>query len=83
MSQLTVGLIPCPDAPEKLADNFKKKLPDFLTKNVSKQVEWSIEVTTDPLIGSAEDTQELMDETDAVKKEKNWDIAMLNRLAFV
>ncbi|GAA0599190.1 hypothetical protein GCM10009001_14340 [Virgibacillus siamensis] len=76
MSQLTVGLIPCPDAPEKLAETFKSKLPDFLSAKVSDQVKWSVEVTTDPLIGSAEDTQELMDETEYIRKQENWDFAI-------
>ncbi|WP_010529232.1 hypothetical protein [Lentibacillus jeotgali] len=76
MSRLTIGLIPCPDTPEKLAKSFKNKLPEFLSAKVSDQVKWSVEVTTDPLIGSAEDTQELMEETESIKKQKNWDFAI-------
>ena len=75
MSVIQIGLIPSPDLPTILARRLAKELPRFLTRSISSEIEWKVDVITDPLIGAAEKTKVLMDETAAIKKRKGWDYA--------
>ncbi|ASK62269.1 hypothetical protein CFK37_08900 [Virgibacillus phasianinus] len=76
MAEIILGLVPSPDTPEKLADNFMEQLSDLLAEKVSNQVDWSLRVKTDVLIGAAEDAKELLDETADLKEKEGWDMAI-------
>ncbi|KGX88742.1 hypothetical protein N781_09495 [Pontibacillus halophilus JSM 076056 = DSM 19796] len=76
MSELTVGLLPAPELPEKIARSLANELPDLLYNEIDNTVEWNIEVVIDPLTGAAENANEIIDETEERKKRNGWDYAI-------
>ena len=48
---VTLGLIPAPDIPEKIAQELASELPDLLRSRVDAGVSWEVAVLVDPLTG--------------------------------
>lgn len=73
MKEIKLGLIPSPDLPAKLTSNFVDELPEFLSSHVDDSVSWKPEVVIDPLVGSAEYMNQLMNKAVKLKNKNNWD----------
>ncbi|MUV38557.1 hypothetical protein JNUCC1_02411 [Lentibacillus sp. JNUCC-1] len=76
MTSKIVGLIPSPDLPADLAFKIKDKLKLDLNKHVDQDVEWEVEIDVDPLTGSAEYVNEVIDKAVDIKDKKGWDYAV-------
>lgn len=73
METLKLGLVPSPDLPTVLTGKIVDDLPDLLGNQVDEQTSWKPEIVIDPLIGSAEYMNELMDKVIDLKNKNNWD----------
>lgn len=73
MKKIKLGLIPSPDLPAKLTNRFVDDLPDLLASHVDDSVTWKPEVIIDPLIGSAEYMNQLMNKAVKLKNKNDWD----------
>lgn len=76
MPEIKIGLIPCPDLPTTLAYDLKDELPTYFSQTISPDVDWTIDIMTNPLVGAAEDTKEIMGEAEEVKQKEKWDFAL-------
>ncbi|MCT2536451.1 hypothetical protein NC661_03670 [Aquibacillus koreensis] len=76
MREMTVGLLPAPELPEKVARSLTETLPDALNKYIDANVEWNVEVIVDPLTGAAETADEISEEAKHAKEMHNWDYAI-------
>lgn len=45
---VSLGLIPAPDIPEKIARELASQLPELLTNRVDGDVRWEVPVVADP-----------------------------------
>lgn len=73
---LTLGLVPSPDHCEKIASRIKDDLPDALRQKTDLDVDWSIEVETDPLTGANVHIEKMLDEINNRKDRQEWDYAI-------
>lgn len=69
---VTLGLIPAPDIPEKIAG----ELPELLGRRVDANVSWEGPVVTDPLTGSGRDAPEILDVCRERMLEEGWNLAV-------
>ncbi|KGX90766.1 hypothetical protein N781_06680 [Pontibacillus halophilus JSM 076056 = DSM 19796] len=76
MKQRIVGLLPAPELPERVVHQLTQTLPNLLGNHVDGDVEWKVECLTDPLTGAAETAREILEETEARKRENDWDYAI-------
>lgn len=76
MSDITVGLVPAPELPEKMAKSLAEILPDLLVEQIDSSLEWEIDVIIDPLTGAAETANEIIEETEVRKQKNEWDYAI-------
>lgn len=60
MKKKILGLIPSPDLPADLTSNIVDELPEFLSSHVDDSVLWEPKIVIDPLVGSAEYMNQLM-----------------------
>lgn len=70
---LTLGLIPSPDMPEELVNKMTETLAKDLKKHIDANVTWQIEVEVDPLTGTAEKVNTIVEKAYKIKEEHNWD----------
>lgn len=73
MREIKLGLIPSPDLPAKLTSTFVDDLPKFLSSRVDDSVTWKPYNISDPLIGSAEYMNQLMNKAVDLKHKNKWD----------
>lgn len=73
---LTLGLIPSPDVPADIVDQIKDVLISDLEKYIDRNVNWRIEVEVDPLTGTAEEVNTVIDKASVLKSEHDWDYAV-------
>ena len=73
---LTLGLIPAPDIPEKLAQELASVLPDLLSSRVDGGVSWDVAVVVDPLTGTDREAPEILDECRQKMLSEGWDLAI-------
>src|SRR5699024_5093236 len=73
METLKLGLVPSPELPTVLTGKIVDDLPDLLVDQVDEQTSWKPEIVIDPLIGSDEYMNELMDKVIDLKNKNNWD----------
>ncbi len=69
----TVGLIAAPEFAEKMAKKLVKKLPESLKKYISDRVDWTVEMSVDPMTGAAETVEEIFTKATTYKEDNNWD----------
>ncbi|GAB3791055.1 5,10-methylene-tetrahydrofolate dehydrogenase [Virgibacillus kimchii] len=74
--QVSVGLITAPELPTAITKKFINDLPDIFEQKINKNISWEVEMVEDPLTGSAEHADEILDETLKIKKERGWDYAI-------
>src|SRR5215207_854978 len=73
---VTLGLIPAPDIPEKIAEEIAEELPELLAKRVDATVSWEVPVVVDPLTGSGREAPELLDVCRERMLSEGWDLAI-------
>jgi hypothetical protein len=73
---LTLGLIPAPDIPEKIATALASGLPELLGRRVDGRVSWSVPVVVDPLTGSGRGAPEILDACHERMLGEGWDLAV-------
>ena len=72
---VTLGLIPAPDIPEKIAQELASELPDLLSSRVDGGVSWDVPVVVDPLTGTDREAPEILDECRQKMLSEGWDLA--------
>ncbi|MBY7145134.1 hypothetical protein KFZ56_19120 [Virgibacillus sp. NKC19-3] len=75
-ASMTVGLISTPGLPADLCTHLVKKLPEQFEKTIDPQVTWETEFTVDPLVGVAEDINQVLEKANNIKQENGWDYAI-------
>jgi hypothetical protein len=75
-STVTLGLIPAPDIPEKIAEELASDLPDLLRSRVDGGVSWDVPVVVDPLTGTDREAPEILDECQEKMLSEGWDLAL-------
>jgi hypothetical protein len=73
---VTLGLIPAPDIPEKIAQELASELPDLLSSRVDGGVSWDVAVVVDPLTGTDREAPEILDECREKMLSEGWDLAL-------
>jgi hypothetical protein len=73
---VTLGLIPAPDIPEKIAQELASELPDLLRRRVDGGVSWDVAVVVDPLTGTDREAPEILDECREKMLSEGWDLAI-------
>jgi hypothetical protein len=73
---VTLGLIPAPDIPEKIAQELACELPDLLRSRVDGGVSWDVAVVVDPLTGTDREAPEILDECRQKMLSEGWDLAL-------
>ena len=73
---VTVGLIPAPELPERIAGELADELPDLLGRRVDVRVSWDVSVFVDPLTGSERDAPEILDVCRDRRVREGWDMAV-------
>ena len=73
---VTLGLIPAPDIPEKIAEELALELPDLLSGRVDGSVSWEVSVEVDPLTGTDMEAPEILDECRERMLGEDWDLAV-------
>lgn len=68
-----IGLVPSPDLATQITQKLVDTLPTYLSEMVDDTVEWQPELIIDPVVGSAEYINQLMDKLTFLKHEYNWD----------
>ena len=73
---VTLGLIPAPDIPEKIARELASELPDLLGGRIDNRVSWDVQVVVDPLTGTDREAPEILDECRERMLGEGWDLAI-------
>ena len=73
---VTLGLIPAPDIPEKIAEELASELPHLLRGRVDGGVSWDVAVVVDPLTGTDREAPEILDECREKMLSEGWDLAL-------
>lgn len=73
MKTVKLGLIPSPGYPADLTSKIVDDLPNLLEKKIETQCDWNAEILIDPLVGSAEQMNRLMNKVINIKEKNNWD----------
>lgn len=73
MNTVKLGLIPSPGYPADLTSKIVDDLPNMLEKKIDTPINWKPEILVDPLVGSAEQMNRLMNKVINIKKKNNWD----------
>ena len=72
----TLGLIPAPDIPEKIAYELASELPELLGRHVDPDIYWDVPVVVDPLTGSGREAPEILDVCRERRLSEGWDLAI-------
>ena len=73
---VTLGLIPAPDIPEKIAQELASELPDLLSSRVDGGVSWEVPVVVDALTGTDREAPEILEECREKMLSEGWDLAL-------
>jgi hypothetical protein len=73
---VSLGLIPAPDIPEKIARELASQLPELLTNRVDGDVGWEVPVVVDPLTGTDREAPEILDVCRERMLGEGWDLAV-------
>ena len=71
-SSVTLGLIPAPDIPEKIAKELATELPELLRRHVDDRVSWEVSVVVDPLTGTDRESPEILDVCHERLQQEGW-----------
>jgi len=73
---VTLGLIPAPDIPEKIAKELTSELPELLGDRIAGSVSWEVPVVVDPLTGTDREAPEILDTCRQRRLSEGWDLAV-------
>lgn len=73
MTTRYVGIVAAPGAPDAIAGEIKKDLPDALSHACAEEYEWEAGIIVDPLTSYAELTKKLFQKTDEYYDDNDWD----------
>jgi hypothetical protein len=73
---VTLGLIPAPEIPEKIAREIATELPELLVSHVDEGVSWDVSVVVDPLTGTDWEAPDLLDVCHERLRQEGWDLAV-------
>jgi hypothetical protein len=73
---VTLGLIPAPDIPEKIAQEIAEELPELLSRRVDATISWDVPLVVDPLTGSGREAPEILDVCRERMLREGWDLAV-------
>src|SRR5690625_4389421 len=76
MESVPVGIIAAPNLPADIAEDLKNEVADHLSDTIDERVDWKIESLIDPLIEVAENTNQILDKVEDIKKEYDWHYAI-------
>ncbi|MCM2972595.1 hypothetical protein [Larsenimonas suaedae] len=68
----TLGLLPAPELPARIVEKIRDRLAERLSNQVASDKGWHIETLTDPMVGTDEDANDIMDEAERFKQEHGW-----------
>lgn len=68
-----IGLVPSPGLAAQVTQKIADTLPTYLNKMVDDTVEWQPELIIDPIVGSAEYLNKLIDKLVNLKHKYDWD----------
>ncbi|RKQ97225.1 hypothetical protein C7446_2648 [Kushneria sinocarnis] len=71
-----VGLVAAPELPQVIAEQLCHELPDLLTRHLDDHYQWELQMVTDPLTGSADDTSAILGEVRHYHGCQQWDYAI-------
>src|SRR5215204_3964526 len=73
---VTLGLIPAPDIPEKIAKELASELPELFGRRVDDSVSWEVPVEVDTLTGTDREAPEILDVCHERMLSEGWDLAV-------
>jgi hypothetical protein len=73
---VTLGLVPAPDIPEKIAYVLADQLPEVLGKHIDDRVDWDVSIVCDPLTGAEREAPDILDRTHELMQQEGWDYAI-------
>jgi hypothetical protein len=73
---VTLGLIPAPNIPEKIAKEIASELPEILGSRIDGGVSWEVLVVVDPLTGTDQEAPEILDVCRERMLGEGWDLAI-------
>ena len=73
---VTLGLIPAPEIPEKIAKELAAELPGLLEGRTDVRLSRDVAVFVDPLTGSERDAPEILDVCRDRREREGWDMAV-------
>jgi hypothetical protein len=73
---VTLGLVPAPDIPEKIAYDLADQLPELLGKHIDDRVDWDVSIVCDPLTGAEQEAPDILDRTHELMQQEGWDYAI-------
>jgi hypothetical protein len=76
VGSVTLGLIPAPDIPEKIAKEIASELPECLARRVDAAVSWNVPIVVDPLTGTDREAPEILDVCRERMLREGWDLAV-------
>jgi hypothetical protein len=76
MDSAAVGIIAAPNLPADIAEDLKNEVGDHLADYIDNKITWKVESLVDPLIGVAENTNEILEKVVNIKQTYNWNYAI-------
>lgn len=67
-----LGILPSPELPTRIVEKIRERLTERLSREVASDRDWCIETVTDPMVGTDEDADDIMDEAERFKREHGW-----------
>ncbi|MCX2524066.1 hypothetical protein [Larsenimonas rhizosphaerae] len=68
----TLGLLPAPELPARIVERVRERLAERLSSQVASDEHWCIEIITNPMVGTDEDANDIMDEAERFKRDHGW-----------
>ncbi|WP_299260628.1 hypothetical protein [uncultured Kushneria sp.] len=67
-----LGILPAPELPTRIVEKIRERLTERLSREVASDNDWRVETITDPMVGTDEDADDIMDEAERFKREHGW-----------
>ncbi|SPJ32814.1 tripartite tricarboxylate transporter TctB family protein [Kushneria phyllosphaerae] len=67
-----LGILPAPELPTLIVDKIRERLTEQLSRQVASDSDWRIETITDPMVGTDEDADDIINEAERFKREQSW-----------
>ncbi|WP_147804254.1 hypothetical protein [Alkalicoccus halolimnae] len=73
LPELTVGIIPAPEAASDLSNRLASELSDLLSYYVDDNYSWNVEIQVDTFVGVVEDATQILNRAKEITDEHEWD----------